>query len=60
MMALTKKEQARYRAIMRHLARLQRNGWSKNDHPDFEILVAEAAALAIKMTQAARRDDGGR
>lgn len=49
-MNLTKKEQARYRAIVRELSRLSRNGWDRTTHVDYEPLEAELRALADKMT----------
>lgn len=49
-MNLTKKEQARYRAIVRQLARLSSNGWDRSTHVDYEPLEAELRALADKMT----------
>lgn len=51
-MPLTKKEQARYRVIVRQLSKLAAAGWSSNTHPDFEFLEAELSALAAKMVQA--------
>jgi hypothetical protein len=48
-MALTKKEQARYRAIVAELSRLSRNGWEKATHDDYAPLETELAALAEKM-----------
>lgn len=51
-MALTKKEQARYRAIIRQLSDLSKNGWSQATHPDYEPLEKELRALADKMTKA--------
>lgn len=51
-MALTKKEQARYRAIVRELSRLSRKGWSRATHVDYEPLEKELNALATKMVEA--------
>jgi hypothetical protein len=49
--SVTKKEQARYRAIMRELARLREAGWDRTTHPDFEPLDKELAVLAEKITE---------
>lgn len=46
---LTKKEQARYRAITQQLSRLSRNGWDRATHVDYEPLEKELKALADKM-----------
>ena len=54
-MNLTKKEQARYRAIIRELSRLSRNGWDRATHVDYEPLEAELKVLAEKMTQDPRK-----
>lgn len=51
MSALTKREQARYRAIMRRLAQLSSNGWDRASHPDFEPLEIELEMLARKLTE---------
>ena len=50
-MKLTKKEQARCRAIVRELSRLSRNGWDRATHVDYEPLEAELNVLASKMTK---------
>ncbi len=50
-MALTKKEQARYRAIVRQLSDLSRRGWSQATHADYAPLEAELRALADKMVR---------
>lgn len=49
---LTKKEEARYRAIVRQIARMREQGWTPDTHPDFEPLEAELAALGTKMIPA--------
>lgn len=49
-MSLTKKEQARYRAIVRQLSRMSAKGWERATHPDYEPLEKELAVLADKMT----------
>ena len=46
---LTKKEQARYRAIIGQLARMSRNGWDRATHVDYEPLEAELRALGDKL-----------
>lgn len=46
---LTKREQARYRAIVRDLSRLSRNGWERATHDDYAPLEAELARLGEKM-----------
>jgi hypothetical protein len=50
-MALTKKEQARYHAIVRELSRLSHNGWDRATHTDYEPLEAELAKLGDKLTR---------
>lgn len=50
-MALTKKERARYRAIIRELSRLSRNGWDRATHDDYAALETELAVLAAKLTK---------
>jgi hypothetical protein len=52
--ALTLKEQTRYRAIIRQLERLRAKGFTRNDHPDFDILIAELDVLADRMTNLPR------
>lgn len=47
---LTKKEQARYRAILRELSRLSHNGWDRATHVDYEPLEAELSVLSAKLT----------
>lgn len=42
---MTKKQQARLRAIMRQLAALRERGADSNNHPDVEILEAERDRL---------------
>ncbi len=49
---MTKKEQARYRAIVRELSRLSRNGWDRATHGDYEPLEKELAALGDKLIKA--------
>jgi hypothetical protein len=46
---LTKKEQARFRAISRRLASLKAKGWDAGSHPDIEILEAEFSRLGDKL-----------
>jgi hypothetical protein len=53
-MALTQKERAGYRAIIRELERLRANGFTRAGHPDFDILDAELNRLADKMTNLPR------
>lgn len=48
-MAMTKREGCRYRAIVNELARLSRNGWTRDTHVDFEPLEAELSRIADKM-----------
>lgn len=47
---LTKREAARYRAIVRELSRLSSNGWDRATHPDYEPLERELRQLSDKMT----------
>lgn len=47
---MTKREQARYRAIVRQLDRMRRRGWEPNTHPDFEPLETELLILVNKLT----------
>ena len=47
---LTKKEKARYRAIIRQLSDMSYRGWDKHSHVDWEPLEAELTILANKMT----------
>ena len=49
-MTLTKKEQARYRAIVRQLSDMSKRGWDRATHVDYEPLEAELNKLAEKMT----------
>ncbi len=46
---MTKKERARYSAIVRQLSDLSRNGWDRTTHDDYEPLERELNALADKM-----------
>ena len=50
-MKLTKKEQSRYRAIVRELSRLSRNGWDQATHVDYEPLETELRQLADKLVE---------
>ena len=52
-MSFTKKEQSRYRAIVRQLAELSRDGWSKALPVDYVPLEIELRTLADKITLAA-------
>jgi hypothetical protein len=49
-MNLTKKEQARYRAIVQQLSRMSSRGWERATHPDYEPLERELQELGDKMT----------
>jgi hypothetical protein len=46
---MTRREQARYRAIVNQLSKMSRNGWDRASHPDYEPLEKELAELAEKM-----------
>jgi hypothetical protein len=48
---LTKKERARYSAIVRQLSAMSSNGWDRATHDDYAPLEAELAALGEKMIQ---------
>jgi len=48
-MNLTRKEQARFRAITQQLARMRAKGFDSSTHPDFDVLEPELAALGEKM-----------
>jgi hypothetical protein len=50
-MALSKKQQARYRAIVRTLSQLSSIGWSHATHPDYEPLEKELAQLANNLVE---------
>ena len=52
-MTLTKKEQGRYRAIIRQLSHMSANGWSQSTHVDYEPLEAELKVLADKISRTA-------
>lgn len=51
MTKFTKKDQARYRAIVRELSRLSSNGWDRATHQDWEPLEDELAMLGRKMVR---------
>ena len=51
MTKFTKKDQARYRAIVRELSRLSSKGWDRATHEDWESLETELAALGEKMVR---------
>ena len=46
---LTKREQARYRAIVTQLSRMSSRGWERATHPDYEPLEKELRELGDKM-----------
>lgn len=48
---LTKREQARYRAIVQQLSKLSQKGWDRATHDDYAPLEAELAALAEKQVR---------
>lgn len=49
MMKFTKKDFVRYASITRQLAKLRARGWTKETHPDIEILEAELETLGNKI-----------
>ena len=51
-MALTKRERARYRAIIRELSRLSARGWDRATYPDYAPLEAELQVLVGKLIDA--------
>ena len=57
-MILTRKEQARYRAIIRELSRLSKRGWDRATHGDYEPLEAELDKLTNKLTATIRTNHG--
>lgn len=46
---MTRKEQARYRAIIRQIAGMRARGWDRHTHGDFDILEAELNVLGAKL-----------